>query len=167
MSENPYAAPATAPGEPVSDSDPTGRLSSRWRRLGGSMIDGIAAGALIWSILYFGFNITFTDVATFSLPQQILLGLSGIPGFLLLHGYLLHQHGQTLGKRLLGMRIIALDGSRRSLGHLILRRYVPLWIVAVIPWVGNWIAMVDSLFIFRADKRCVHDLIAGTKVVNC
>ncbi|WP_315983015.1 hypothetical protein [Aliamphritea spongicola] len=26
--------------------------------------------------------------------------------------------------------------------------------------------MIDNLFIFRKDKRCVHDLIAGTKVIE-
>ncbi len=131
------------------------------------MIDGIAAFALIWGVLYFGFHLSFTDVAKFNILQQTLLGLVGIPAFLLMHGYLLHQDGQTLGKRLLGMRIVGLDGRRVSLGHLILKRYVPIWLIAIIPWVGNWLVMIDSLFIFRGDKRCVHDLIAETKVVNC
>lgn len=27
------------------------------------------------------------------------------------------------------------------------------------------VAFVDPLFIFRADRRCLHDLIAGTEVV--
>jgi uncharacterized RDD family membrane protein YckC len=31
----------------------------------------------------------------------------------------------------------------------------------------GWIfALVDALFIFREDRRCLHDFIAGTRVVR-
>jgi hypothetical protein len=32
--------------------------------------------------------------------------------------------------------------------------------------VGTFLVLVDVLFIFRKDRRCVHDHIAGTRVVN-
>jgi uncharacterized RDD family membrane protein YckC len=28
------------------------------------------------------------------------------------------------------------------------------------------LTVIDVLFVFRDDKRCVHDLIAGTKVID-
>ena len=31
---------------------------------------------------------------------------------------------------------------------------------------GQTLGLIDVLFIFRSDRRCVHDLIAGTKVVS-
>jgi uncharacterized RDD family membrane protein YckC len=31
---------------------------------------------------------------------------------------------------------------------------------------GNALGTLDALFVFRRDKRCLHDLIAGTKVVR-
>jgi uncharacterized RDD family membrane protein YckC len=27
-------------------------------------------------------------------------------------------------------------------------------------------AIVDALFIFRGDRRCIHDMIAGTRVIE-
>jgi uncharacterized RDD family membrane protein YckC len=45
-------------------------------------------------------------------------------------------------------------------------RYVLVMLVAVIPFIGGLLGVIDFLFIFREDRRCVHDLIAGTKVVS-
>ena len=32
--------------------------------------------------------------------------------------------------------------------------------------VGQIVGIVDSIFIFRKDKRCLHDLIADTRVIK-
>jgi uncharacterized RDD family membrane protein YckC len=32
--------------------------------------------------------------------------------------------------------------------------------------VGNFVGILDALFIFRSDRRCIHDLIAATRVVR-
>jgi len=45
-------------------------------------------------------------------------------------------------------------------------RYIPIWIVGLIPGVGIALTILDALFIFRDDRRCIHDLIAGTKVIT-
>jgi len=167
MSNNPYEAPGTAADAALASTGP-GQLASRGKRLLGSIIDGIAAFAVVWGTLYLGFGITFQDFAKFDLVKQTLLGLIAIPGFLLLHGYLLYQYGQTLGKRILGIRIVHInDGTKLPFGPLILKRYAPVWFVSAIPWIGNWLAIIDPLFIFRNDRRCVHDLIADSRVVNC
>ena len=44
----------------------------------------------------------------------------------------------------------------------VLLRTVLNWIIALVPFY----ALVDVLFIFRNDQRCIHDLIAGTKVIK-
>ncbi len=63
-------------------------------------------------------------------------------------------------------RIVSVrDGRLLSFGRLIGLRYLPVWLVSVIP-VIQLFGMIDALFIFRRDRRCVHDLIAGTKVVR-
>jgi hypothetical protein len=37
--------------------------------------------------------------------------------------------------------------------------------IAMIPYVGNVIALIDVLMIFRTSRKCLHDDIAGTKVI--
>lgn len=44
-------------------------------------------------------------------------------------------------------------------------RYLPMHIVGQVPIVGALIGFINPMFIFRADQRCLHDLIAGTRVV--
>ena len=43
-------------------------------------------------------------------------------------------------------------------------RYVLVMLLGAIPIIGGLLGVIDFLFIFREDRRCVHDLIAGTKV---
>ena len=40
------------------------------------------------------------------------------------------------------------------------------WVLAAIPGIGNLYALIDVLCIFREDRRCLHDLIADTNVVE-
>ena len=86
--------------------------------------------------------------------------------FLLIHGYLLMKHGQTVGKWLTGIRIADLDGGIPSFGRVVGLRYLPTSVASVIPVVGSIYPLVDVLFIFRSDRRCIHDLLAGTQVVK-
>jgi uncharacterized RDD family membrane protein YckC len=45
--------------------------------------------------------------------------------------------------------------------HVALRAWL-VTLIGIIPLFG----LVDILFIFREDKRCIHDLIAGTRVIQ-
>ena len=59
-------------------------------------------------------------------PLFMLAGLVyGVATYLLLHGYLLHKYGQTIGKAEFGMRIETLDGQQATLSHVMLWRYLP------------------------------------------
>ncbi len=59
------------------------------------------------------------------------------------------------------------NGEAVSRNHIILRRMLPLQILALIPNnVGTVLVLIDSLFIFRSARNTLHDDIADTKVVD-
>ena len=77
------------------------------------------------------------------------------------------QSAQTWGKKVLGIRIAHLDGTQPTLGHAPAQA-LPARAGRRDPAGARHSsrAIVDVLFIFRGDRRCVHDLIAGTQVVE-
>jgi uncharacterized RDD family membrane protein YckC len=79
--------------------------------------------------------------------------------------YLLYRHGQTVGKKLLRVRIVCTDGGRASLTRIALLRWCVPSLLGAIPRVGPLFGLANVLLIFRADRRCLHDHVAGTKVV--
>lgn len=79
---------------------------------------------------------------------------------------LVFRSQQTIGKRLLGIKVVRSDGSRcNPWRQLLLRGLVP-WLLNNIPLVGSLFLLVDPLLVFREDRRCIHDLIADTIVVR-
>jgi uncharacterized RDD family membrane protein YckC len=99
--------------------------------------------------------------------DTIIYGLFGLVVYLALNGYWLSKDGQTIGKKVVGTRIVSVETNEIiPLWKVFCIRYLPLAVCANIPLAGQFIAIVDSLFVFRKDKRCIHDLIAGTKVVK-
>lgn len=94
------------------------------------------------------------------------LALIGWIMFFVLNGYLLQRYGQTVGKKVQKISIVTLDGRVPQFWPLIIKRYLIVTLITYIPSIGNLMGLVDSAFILRKDKRCLHDLIAGTVVVN-
>jgi uncharacterized RDD family membrane protein YckC len=98
--------------------------------------------------------------------QKSLLAISPFIIFFLLHGFLLQQYGQTLGKRIMGIAIVTMDNQKPAFMLLIIQRYLSQWIIGMVPVIGIYLRLADILAIFRPDKRCIHDHIAKTKVVD-
>ncbi|HEX8435933.1 RDD family protein [Archangium sp.] len=93
----------------------------------------------------------------------LLLGAAGMLCVVGYQLYLLSQIGQTIGKRMMGIKVVRTDGSPVDLGRLILlRNLVPQTINAFC----GLFSIVDALFIFGAERRTLHDQIADTKVVK-
>lgn len=89
---------------------------------------------------------------------------------LVLIGYqvwLLTTLGQTIGKKTMGVRIVLIaDDSNGGFVVNVLLRGVLTLVLSAIPVAGPIFALADVLFIFKEDRRCLHDLIAGTRVVK-
>jgi uncharacterized RDD family membrane protein YckC len=163
--DNPYTAPEA---ELIRDPEPTGpALADRGTRFVAAFLDGII-GMVIGIPLLFVLGEWDYVMKGQQPPFRLVItgGVLGILGFLLIHGYFLKTNGQTVGKKAQGIRIANLDDTVPSFGRVIGMRYLPIWIVSFIPVVGMFLPTLDILFIFRGDRRCIHDLIAGTKVVK-
>jgi uncharacterized RDD family membrane protein YckC len=87
--------------------------------------------------------------------------------FSIINWGLLNRNGQTIGKKALGIRIVGVDGSNLPASRILVRRYFPWYAMSALPqYVGMLYFFVDALFIFRTDRRCIHDFIGGTIVVK-
>jgi len=164
---NPYEPPASgleaAPQEP----EVFAELAERGTRFVAAMIDGFIGGIISFGIV-FGFGI-YDKIVAAELPasELALVTLGGFVIFLLVHGYTLAKSGQTLGKKVMNIQIVsAIDGKILPLIPVAALRYLPVTVASAIPIVGQLISLVNILFIFRSDRRCIHDHIAKTKVVR-
>ncbi len=93
-------------------------------------------------------------------PMLLFMGLTGLAAYQV---YLLSTFGQTIGKKVMNIKIVKIDTDENGglvtnvLIRGVLNGIIGLTLIYVI---------VDILFIFRDDRRCIHDLIAGTRVVS-
>ncbi|MFT5419359.1 MAG: putative RDD family membrane protein YckC [Candidatus Endobugula sp.] len=80
--------------------------------------------------------------------------------------YIHLKNGQTWGKHLVGIRIVGSNGNPISVKELLLKRFFFQYVIASVPKVGFILALIDIMFIFSENKRCLHDYLAKTHVVN-
>jgi uncharacterized RDD family membrane protein YckC len=99
---------------------------------------------------------------------MVLMGFGGLTavGLLAYNLYLTAKNGQSLGKRWMRIRVLRSNYEPVSPSRiLLLRNLIPIGI-SVIPAVGSIFGFADAVFIFRKDRRCIHDHIADTIVVQ-
>ncbi len=163
-----YAAPKTSGGA---------ELASLGQRLGAAVVDGlIFFAAYLPIILAIGIAAAMSAAAGEEAPDPAslqpnfaLFGLGGalILALIVVNIVLLAKRGQTIGKRILAIRIVAAENDENpGWVKTIILRSVVNGIISSVPILGGIYALVDICFIFREDRRCIHDLIAGTRVVQ-
>ncbi|HWA10956.1 MAG TPA: RDD family protein [Opitutaceae bacterium] len=83
---------------------------------------------------------------------------------------LLAVRGQNLGMLVTRIRVVRVSGEPADFVHAALLRFLlpiaPLFLPYGIGFLGLLLLCVDYVMMFRADRRCLHDLIADTKVVK-
>lgn len=164
---NPYAAPTADIGD-ASERRDTAVLAGRGTRFGAALLDGLLyAGSVLPGLIAAALTGAFSgrssggdgSSAAALLPVTMIgVGFLGLAAFQV---YLVATTGQSLGKRFTGIRIVRVDGSGVGFVDGIVLRSWLVGLLCVIPF----LSLVDLLLIFRGDRRCGHDLIAGTKVI--
>lgn len=138
-------------------------LAERRDRLWAKSIDHglfLAAG-IVAAILIPGLKDSSLLIPFLSVLAACLLG------FCAYQIWLLTTQGQTLGKKLMGLRIVkTMDMSNGGFVTNVLLRAVASTAVTLVPIFGTLFALADPLFVFRDDRRCLHDHIAGTCVIK-
>lgn len=158
--DDPYRPPQSQ----VVVEEPSGvlTLASRGQRLGATVLDFVPAVVL-------GISFAAFLPAMKGNPDLVDLALLGVVAFVIVLGIVnlvgIYRSGQTIGKRLVGIRVVRSNGERCSFGRYIGLRWFAMALVGNIPLIGPFISLLDVLLIFRADHKCLHDDFADTIVI--
>lgn len=157
----------------------TPTLATRRRRLAATLVDALLVPSLtLFLVMVTGVVEDAEDYATNLWMLWVLL--LAISSYLILNGYTLARHGQTLGKKLFGIAIVAATPSKGASGSSVpTANLAPLWkllciravffalmFTIVVPTFFI-IPLLDHLTIFTRARRCLHDYAAGTFVIRC
>lgn len=167
---NPYERPTAE----VADAAAVGHaadLAGLGERLGAALLDGVIQLIVVVPLMFLGgyWETVMQAAMRGERPgfgYTLVWAAVGFALFVAVQGVPLARHGQTWGKRAMKIRIADLQGSKPRFSHLLVLRYLPQQALGLIPILGPLLTLVDVLFVFGRDRRCVHDRIAGTRVVR-
>jgi uncharacterized RDD family membrane protein YckC len=101
-----------------------------------------------------------------SLEYDLIVASLAFTIFLVSQGFFLFKYSQTIGKLATNIKIVGLNNKPISFLKLIVMRYAVLYMISIVPTIGSFILFIGVLLIYTKDRRCLHDLLAGTKVVD-
>jgi uncharacterized RDD family membrane protein YckC len=170
---NQYAPPKSAVAD-VADEEGA-QLASRIARLVAVTLDGLL-GFIGFAPAYIK-NFAQIAQAANSNPLSVWVSLAKSGGWfyfgalvavivLIIDLILLARNGQTIGKKLLGIKVVRVDGSPVTLFRVFFLRYVCNTFLSLIPLLGSIYGLADSLMIFGEKRRTIHDYIADTIVIK-
>lgn len=171
--ENPYQSPTSSGPTPSAWGVPVGpwglQAASRLARLGGRLIDGVVQSLSLvpgFVLLIVSDSNQANGRDLLPLAGLLLLVVIGL-GVSVFQWYLIASCGQSLGKKVVGTRIIRLDspGPPGFVHGVLLRHWLPGILSSMPCGMGGIFFLVDACWIFGEESRCVHDLMANTAVV--
>jgi uncharacterized RDD family membrane protein YckC len=165
---NPYAPPRAAVRD-IADPGARAVLAERGTRLGASILDSLAFFGMVYGpILVFGVlsASAWSPMMDGGAVNAVFgMGLaSAFVGFVIwcaITVKYVKQNGQSIGKKICGIKVVRRDGTPVTFSRLFWLRNFVTWIISLVPLFG----LVDSLFIFGESRQCLHDKIADTIVV--
>jgi uncharacterized RDD family membrane protein YckC len=165
---NPYAPPRAAVRD-IADPGAAAALAERGTRLGAAILDSIAFFSMVYAPFLAFYLITFVSTSTSNVgvAAEKVLGIgmaAAFVGFVIwctITVRFIKQNGQSIGKKILGIKVVRRDGTAVSFARLFWLRNFVTWIISLVPM----FSIVDSLFIFAESRQCLHDKIADTIVV--
>ncbi len=135
-------------------------LAARASRLGAFLIDGIMEIVVLWPLMM---SVTIFEPRSQAAESTFFLSFFSMIALGIYQMVLLSRDGQSLGKKAMKIRIVRFDdggnpGFAEAVGFRLL--------VNGLIWMVPGYALLDIMYIFSAERRCLHDRIAGTKVVE-
>ena len=132
-----------------------GVFASWWSRFFGYMIDSFILGLVIGTPSAL-LSAAFADPEDALLPLGliVLVGLFGYFTF-----FWTRQRGQTLGQKIVGVRVVRIDGQPMTVGKSIIRVF-GFWVNGLVLYLGWLWPLWDD------QKQGWHDKMAGTIVVR-
>ncbi len=163
---NPYAPPRAAVQDFIGDPDAHVLHADRGTRLVAAFLDAIIFSLMVYVPLYaagaFG-SVADPEAAVESASvAALLLAAVGFVAYCALTIMLMRRNGQSMGKKIVGIKVVRSDGSPASLARLIWLRNVVNWLISLIPLYF----LIDILFIFGEPRQCLHDKLADTIVIK-
>lgn len=140
--------------------------ATRWERLKAQLVNGfVLAGGMFLALML---GVALSSATENTALVMVGLGVATIWGIgvAIYNVRLLTEHGQSIGKRYIGIKVVSANGLPATLGQLVLRRYILFQLIGMIPYLGPLVGLVDVLMIFGEEQRCLHDLAADTVVVR-
>jgi uncharacterized RDD family membrane protein YckC len=160
-----------------------GSLAERGSRLLAASIDELILLAISLPVVFGAITplVTRVESGTVGLESldttTVLRSMVGGPGttitvlaliaWCIITAWLVAANGQSIGKRLVGIKVVRTDGSPASFARIFLLRNVVNGLPTLLPYVG-WLyqLIIDPLMIYQDSRQCLHDKIADTIVVR-
>jgi uncharacterized RDD family membrane protein YckC len=146
----------TPPAYAASSSASEEVLGSRLRRLVAAIVDGFIVGIPVYALAAI-----VGDDADWTIGLlYVLASIFYAPLLLARDG---EHNGQTLGKQLLGLRVVAKDGGHVSLGRAMKRELLGRTVLGAVTF-GIY-SLIDSLWcLWDGRRQTLHDKIGSTEV---
>ena len=144
------------------------------RRLLAWLVDAIIIGVVIVVVLLCTsltaiFNLikegTSLNITLYSLIELIQVGLVIEILFIIYYiSFPVRNHGQTIGKKMLKIRVVKDDGTDVDFSTLFMRQAIAEQLLGALTF-GSTFVVNALVALFRKDKKSISDVFANTKVV--